>query len=165
MLSFLKKDKNKNSEKKPRWIPIVILAIGIALMLFGSTVQSKDAATEASDTTVKDELTRYQEYLEERVQSLCRSMGLGETTAIVTLESGFEEVYASELRDGNEEYVIIGSGSGAHPLLLYSNAPEIMGIGVVFKSPLSIDRQNELLELLSTTFHTPTNRIYITHAK
>ena len=164
MFSFLKKDNNKNGEKKPKWLPIAILALGIALILFGSATQSKSTEAEATAPTVKDELTNYQEYLEERVQALCRSMGLEDATAIVTLESGFEEVYASEFRDGNEEYVIIGSGSGAHPLLLYSNAPEIMGIGVVFKSPISIDRQNQLLGLLSTSFHTPTNRIYITHA-
>ena len=166
MLSFLKKETSKTGEKKPIWILLSIAAIGIALILFGGISQSEKSEPKAEpQIAVEDDLTRYQAYLEERVKALCRSMGLGEVSAIVTLESGFEEVFASELHEGKEEYVILGNGSNAQPLLLYRNAPEIMGIGVVCKGSLSANRHNELLTLLSTTFHTPSNRIYITYAK
>lgn len=166
MFSFLKKETSKAGEKKSIWILLAIGAVGIALILFGGNSSPKESESEAeSPIAVEDDLTRYQEYLEGRVKSLCRSMGLGEVSAIVTLESGFEEVFASELHEGKEEYVILGNGSNARPLLLYSNAPEIMGIGVVCNGSLSADRHNELLTLLSTTFHTPSNRIYITYAK
>ena len=166
MLSFLKKETSKTGEKKPIWILFAIGAIGIALILFGGASQAeKSEAKVESQTTVEEELTHYQEYLEARVESICKTMGAGDVEAIVTLESGFEGVFASQIENGKEEYVIVGSGSNAHPLLLYSNAPEIMGIGVVCKQPIPEARRNELLNLLSTSFHTPTNRIYVTSVK
>ena len=165
-MSWFKK-KNHSSDKK---LPIGILVaggvIGIALILLGSRddLTASDLPEQNSDSSsVKEEETvRYQEYLESRIEELCASMGLGEASAVVTLGGGFEEIYATEQKGENESYVIVGSGSSAQPLLLSRNAPEIMGIGVVCHAPLSPARQNELLLLLSATFHTPSNRICIT---
>ncbi|MBQ9806485.1 MAG: hypothetical protein IJW49_08290 [Clostridia bacterium] len=146
----------------PIWILIVGGVIGIALILFGSHESNVTEPIEDTVPVPETDTVRYQEYLETRIEELCASMGLGEVSAIVTLEGSFREIYATEWQGENEEYVIVGSGSSAQALLLSRQAPEIMGIGVVCRTSLSPIRSNELVSLLSATFHTPTNRIYIT---
>jgi hypothetical protein len=161
---WFKKDKGSPGTKMPIWLLIIGGVLGIVLILFGSRNSSDSKATdsEKNSTPVKeDEIVRYQDYLETRIEELCASVGLGEVSAIVTLDGGFEDHYATEQKGENETYVIIGSGSSAQPLLLSRTVPSIMGIGVVCPSPLSPVEQNEILSLLSATFHTPSNRICI----
>ena len=74
-------------------------------------------------------------------------------------------MYATELINGNEEYVIVGSGSSSSALLLCRREPEIAGIGVVCCGGGNADVRRELLSLLSATLHVSGNRIYITEAK
>ena len=162
MISFFKKNKEDSTKKISVLILIVGGVIGIALILFGSRGSTTVESTEATSPLLETDTVRYQEYLEARIKELCSSMGLGEVSAIVTLDGSFEEIYATEWHGENEEYVIVGSGSSAQALLLSRQAPEIMGIGVVCRAQLSEVTRNELIALLSATFHTSTNRIYIT---
>ena len=147
-----------------KWLILIGAALGVALLIFGSTeIPRDDQKTESAhyDPT-QDELVLYQSFLEERVRSICESVsGVGGVTAIVTLSGGFESVYATEWNDGNEEYVIIGSGSNASALFLTRDAPEIAGIGVVCHGSVGISTKNELTALLSAAFRVPSNRIYI----
>ena len=88
----------------------------------------------------------------------------GNVTVVVTLSGSFESVYATEWPDGNEEYVILGSGSSAAPIYLSRSAPEIAGIGIVCSGGANDNVKRELIALLSATFHISSNRIYITEA-
>ena len=109
---------------------------------------------------------RYRSDLEERVKHLCESvLGVKDVTVIITLSGGFERIYATELSEGGEEYVIIGSGSSAEALLLSQAAPQIEGIGIVCQGGGNPDVKLELTSLLSASFHVSSNRIYITEAK
>ena len=171
-MSFFHKnqDGDAQSSGKLKW---TILAggamLGILLLLWGGNMDqaSRDDDTSSiQSATPQDELEAYQIYLEGRVRTLCQSVeGVDNVTVAVTLSGGFEEIYATEFIDGNEEYVIIGSGSSASALYLSRNAPEIAGIGVVCRGGGNTDMRQELLALLSATFHVPANRIYITEAK
>ena len=169
MFAFWKSNENgeeKNGKLKA-WIIVIGAVVGIALILLGGS-GARDEPEETAETVyspTEDELVLYQSYLEERVKTLCESVeGIGEVTAIVTLSSGFESVYATELIDGNEEYVIVGSGSSASALFLSRKAPEIAGIGVVCHGGTSTGARQELISLISATFHISTNRIYVTQA-
>ena len=169
MFSFWKSNEN-GEEKNGRlkvWIIVIGAVVGIALILLGGS-GARDAPEEEQGkvyTPSEDEMVLYQSYLEERVKVLCESVeGVGSVTAIVTLSGGFESVYATELIDGNEEYVIIGSGSSATALFLSRKAPEIAGIGIVCHGGVSATARQELISLVSATFHIPTNRIYVTQA-
>ena len=162
MIAFFKKNNDGSAKKMPIWILIIGGVLGIALILFGSHESTAPEPMEEPTTVTETDTVRYQEHLETRIEELCVSMGLGEVSAIVTLDGSFREIYATEWRGENEEYVIVGSGSSAQALLLSRKAPEIMGIGVVCRVPLSPMKNNELVALLSATFHTPTNRIHIT---
>lgn len=143
--------------------------LGISLLLFGGSLgDSKKEKTDDAPTVLspQEELDAYQAYLEKRVMALCESVrGVDNVTVAVTLNGGFEEIYATEWIEGNEEYVIVGSGSNASALYLSRTAPEIAGIGIVCSGGGNTDIRQELLSLISASFHVPANRIYITEAK
>ena len=144
-------------------------ALGILLLVLGGggwLSKSTAEESEKTDTPEKDELILYQSYLEERVRTLCESVeGVESVTAAVTLAGSFESVYATELSDGNEEYVILGSGASASALFLSRSTPEISGIGIVCRGGGNATIRQELTALLSAAFHISSNRIYITQAK
>ncbi len=165
MFSFLKPREGEEEKGSLRaWIILIAAVAGVALILFGSRSESKKKETDvSSDPLAGDELILYQSYLEERIKKLCESVdGVGSVTALVTLEGGFESVYATELSDGDEVYVIVGSGSNAEALFLSRTAPTVSGIGVVCGGGKDPSVRAELISLISATLHIPSNRIYIT---
>lgn len=151
---------------------ILILAggiLGVILLLLangkllGKETEPLDANTEPS---AKQELEEYQTYLEGRIRGLCESVdGVSGVVVAVTLSGNFEEIYATESVDGNEEYVIIGSGANASALYLSREAPEIAGIGIVCNGGGNANVRQELTALISAAFHVPSNRIYVAEAK
>lgn len=164
MISWFQKS-NTTSPSHNRWIPLlVIAALGVLLIVFGASGTKKaEPATEI--TTTDEELQLYQSQLEDRIKQLCKSVdGVGDITVVVTLEGGFTSVYATEYQNGNESYVIVGSGSNAKPLFLSREAPEIAGIGIVCKGGADASVRHELTVLISAAFHISSNRIYITAA-
>ena len=168
MFSFFgnREDGEEKKGKVQLWLILIGAIVGVALILFGSSNQTKEEEpAQKLYSPTEDELVLYQNYLEERVKVLCESVeGVSGVTAVVTLSGSFESVYATELSDGNEEYVIIGSGSNATALFLSRSAPEIAGIGIVCYGGSNVSVRRELISLISATFHLPSNRIYITEA-
>ena len=140
--------------------------LGIVLLLFGSGALKSDPTEEnptANTTAAEDAMLQYQSELETRIKKLCESVnGVGEVTVVVMLETGFEDVYATEEIDGNTEYVIVGSGSSASALFLTRAAPTIAGVGVVCTGGNHPSVQKELTSLLCATLRLPSNRVYIT---
>ncbi len=164
---FHKNEDGTTNPKAFKWILLIGAAVGVLLLLLGGKSPTVEKAAENTIYVPKeDELVIYQEYLEERVETICRSVrGVGSVTAIVSLEGGFHSEYATELKDGDEQYVILGNGSSAQALFLSRNAPDIAGIGVVCQGAENATVREELIELLSATFRVPSNRIHITQAK
>lgn len=166
MFSFFKNDGAKDGGKTRLWIILIGAVAGVALLLFGShgLKTDKTAETEA-ETVAENELLLYQKHLEDEIKSLCSKVkGVGEVTAIVTLEGGFSTEYATEWKDGNESYVILGSGSSQSGLFLSRSAPKIAGIGIVASGGSNAGVKQELTALLSATFNLPSNRIYVTQS-
>ena len=159
----------ENGEKTLNGKLCLLLAcavIGVVLILVGSSTQGAESTTEQQPyTTEADEVVIYQNYLEERIRSLCESVnGVSKVTVALTLSGGFESLYATEYHDGNEEYVLLGSGANAKALYLGRSAPTITGIGIVCRGATESARY-ELISLLAATFHISTNRIYVTEAR
>lgn len=151
------------------WLIVVGALCGVLLLAFGSGLGTGSGKTdEPADTgSPEEELAAYRTALEQDVRALCESVdGVGNVTVALSLAGGFREVYATEAaRDGGEQYVIVGSGSGAAALRLSRDAPEISGIGIVCRGGMSAGIRQELTALLSAAYHVPSNRIYITEAK
>lgn len=166
MFDFLKKGNLKENGRLRLYLLLGCGVLGILLILFGSSEKKVQQATEEPPySTASDELVIYQDYLESRIKKLCESVsGVGNVTVVVTLSGSFESVYATEWPDGNEEYVILGSGSSASPIYLSRSAPEIAGIGIVCSGGSNDNIRRELISLLSATFHISSNRIYIAEA-
>ena len=167
---FFRNRSERSTEDKNRGHLLLILigaAVGVLLLLFGGEWTEKETEkAEAEQNTASDDPETYRKELEERISEICRSVrGVDGVRVAVTLEGGFERIYATEWIDGNQRYVIVGSGSYASALLLSQKEPEIAGIGVVCRGGGNSDIRRELLSLLSATFDLPVNRIYITEAK
>ena len=166
MFDFLKKGSLKENRRLRLYLLLGCGVLGILLILFGSSTKTAEkTSTETPYSTSTDELVIYQDYLEKRIKTLCESVsGVRNVTVVVTLSGSFESVYATEWPDGNEEYVILGSGSSAAPIYLSRSAPEIAGIGIVCSGGANDNVRRELISLLSATFHISSNRIYIAEA-
>ena len=166
MFDFLKKGSLKENGRLRLYLLLGCGVLGILLILFGSSTKTAEkTSTETPYSTSTDELVIYQDYLEKRIKTLCESVsGVRNVTVVVTLSGSFESVYATEWPDGNEEYVILGSGSSAAPIYLSRSAPEIAGIGIVCSGGANDNVRRELISLLSATFHISSNRIYIAEA-
>ena len=166
MFDFLKKGTASEKGRLRLYLLLGCGLLGILLILFGSSgKKTEDATQETPYSTSTDELVIYQDYLEERIKTLCEAVsGVKNVTVVVTLSGTFESVYATEWPDGNEEYVILGSGSSASPIYLSRSAPEIAGIGIVCSGGSNDNVRRELISLLSATFHISSNRIYIAEA-
>ena len=166
MFDFLKKGTLKENGKLRLYLLLGCGLLGILLILFGSSSKTTEKTpTETPYSTSTDELVIYQDYLEARIKKLCESVsGVRNVTVVVTLSGSFESVYATEWPDGNEEYVILGSGSSASPIYLSRSAPEIAGIGIVCSGGANDNVRRELISLRSATFHISSNRIYIAEA-
>ena len=167
MFSFLKGSGDGKDQKSYLGLILIAAAIGIVLLLIGGTSDTKEKTVQKEEyKTERDELVIYQTYLEERIRALCQSVGgVSDVTVAVTLSGGFESVYATEWKDGNEKYVVLGSGSSASPLYLTRAAPKIAGIGIVCRGGSAERIRCELISLLGATFDVSTNRIYVTEAR
>jgi len=166
MFSFLT-DKDGGNTKGYLPILLIAAAIGILLLLIGGASDRGDADEKQTDVrSTEEELAAYQEDLETRIQRLCESVnGVNHATVTVTLSGGFTSVYATEWKDGNEKYVILGSGANATALYLTREAPQIAGVGIVCDAT-DLDRvRYELISLLGATFNVSAHRIYVTAAK
>lgn len=167
MFGWLKNGETGDKKKNVKLYLILLgAAAGVLLLLVGNGSNvSQDTPQKESYDLQSDEAVIYQNYLEKEIRSLCESVsGVENVTVAVTLSTGFESIYATEWKDGEETYVILGSGSSAEALYLSRSTPTIAGIGIVCTGGGSSRVRNELIPLLSATFSVSSNRIYITEA-
>ena len=156
------------SEKKNRTTVYAILgaAAGLLLLLWGGFGGTKSEAASLSDTA---EIEAYCSYLESQAVKLCESVkGVSDVTVTLTLNGGFEQIYATDrVVSGNTqsfEHVKLGSGSGAQLCAVSVSAPQVAGIGVTCRGGGNDRIRAELTELLCAAFGVGANKIYITEA-
>ena len=150
------------------WIILLMLAAGVILLFVGNS--DVFAAAKESDADCiheeKLDIADYERALEDDIRELCLSLGAsGEIAVSVRLAGSSESIYAKNSQNGSaadrDEYVIIGSGSNAHPLYLGERAPEILGIGVIISGDGCVVSKNQVEELLSAAYGVPLSRIYV----
>ena len=151
----------KNTEKKllgkNKYLLLGIgFLIGLGLLFYGN-FGAKDKANDAESLP---EAQAYRETLKEEIGQLCRQVeGVGKVTVLVSLEGGYEYVYA---RDEDGDCVSIGSGSGKTAAIENVLPPRIAGVGIVCDGGENAAVREALTALLSAALNIGANKIYIT---
>jgi hypothetical protein len=141
--------------------------LGVILLLWGSFGAAE--SNEEIPPSSSDEISAYCEYLEGQAKRLCESVaGVSGVTVAITLEGGFEQVYATDRTTTSNsqslEHVKLGSGSSAALCAVSVSTPNVAGIGVTCRGGRDDRVRAELTALLSAAFGVKTNKIYITEA-
>lgn len=162
---------------KKKLIPALLGGIvGLFLLLGGNRLFSgvggeHETATESLPPTpgqvYEVSLDAYRQALEARIASICAQVaGAGEVRVIVSLEGGFEYVYATDEKNAgsgsSRVYVTVGSGSGKTLVFLTEKAPTIRGIGIVCSGGGDPGVRKELTSLLCSVFGIGSNCVFIT---
>ncbi len=168
-------EKCVTSMKKSGRLTVAVLGvlIGVTLLFIGNrtwgnrTDPTPDApAAGAEERSVED----YRLSLERRMADICAEVaGVGQVSVVVTLEGGYEYVYAYDKKTtvGGEStsYITVGSGSNESLVYITERAPAITGIGVVCTGGLDATVRREVTSLLSAAFGVGSNKIYVTGRK
>lgn len=149
-------------------IILILLLLGIALILL---------PTSSSDSKGSDDSQRLEEYereLEKKIADLCsRVRGVGSVSVSVYFDSGFETVYAyneesKESTSGHnseKKYVTVGSGNNEKLVCIVEKMPNICGVAVVCVGGGDPTVQNALINLISSAYGVPKNKIFIAEGK
>ena len=154
-------------------VAIIGIAVGVILLLIGNhAVDKKEKDDNALPLEGQRTLSmeEYREALEARMAFICAQVaGVGEVNVIVSLEGGYEYVYAYDEKytasGQSTSYIIIGSGSGESLVYLTERVPTITGIGVVCTGGRDTGVRCEVTSLLSAAFGVGANKIYVTERR
>ncbi len=147
------------------WLIFLALILGGGLMLIpDNSVSTGSPAFPSAE--------EYRISLEKQAEKLIESIdGVGDCTVMISLESGYEYVYASDQTltrtyDENgvllstastKEYVLDGEGKS---IIISETPPKIEGIGVVAKNA-SQQTAYRIVRLLQGVYGIPSNRITV----
>ncbi len=139
------------------WVIVMGGFLGVALLLYGGDGEKKKEVEEENDR-----LTAYAKSVEEKITELCSKVeGVKNVSVAVSLESGFEYVYATE----GDKTLTVGSGASETPVRVTEKPPVIGGVGIVCNGGGSPAVQKRLIELVSAAYGISSNKIYITEAQ
>lgn len=164
-VDFLSYVKNK----KNTLIIIILLILGLLLLVFPNVTKSKN-----NSQSNEERLAKYTDELEEKLVSLCSKIqGVSNVSVTVYLDSGFETVYAyneqnKESSNGinsEKKYVTLGSGNDESMVLVVEKMPNICGVAVVCKGGGNPLIANQIINLISSAYNVPKNKIYVVEGK
>ncbi|MBR5124233.1 MAG: hypothetical protein IKU90_03800 [Clostridia bacterium] len=154
-------------------IAVVGILAGALLMFVGNRVGRTESLAIQETPTAPAETRSVEAYradLEARMESICAQVaGVGAVDVVVTLEGGYEYVYATDKRVTSSgetvSYITVGSGEGKTLVYVTERAPAITGIGVVCTGGTDANVRREVTSLLSAAFGVGSNKIYVTQRK
>ena len=111
---------------------IAAAAAGILLLTFGSVKTGQTNVKGKEDEKKYYEAEFYTEYLEKRIENLCREVhGIHEAHVLLTLEGDGENIYAENKKDTARDYVILQGDGEETGILVQTVTPRIRGVAVV----------------------------------
>lgn len=170
------KEKAQNQEslfayvKKQKGAAFVVIIALVGLLLL--VMPEKTDQSSVSDQTTR--LNGYEYKMETKIADLCSSIkGVSSVKVNVYFNSGFESVYAfdeeskstSNGLNSEKKYVTLGSGNQESMVCLYERMPSIAGVAIVCKGGGNSLIANEIINLISSAFEVPKNKIYVTEGK
>lgn len=161
-LSYLKSKKNK-------LIIIILLVLGLLLLVLPGA--SKKTSSLPNN---EERLIKYAGELESKISDLCSKVqGVGNVSVTVYFDTGFETVYAyneqnkatSNGINSEKKYVTIGSGDDESMVFVVEKMPNICGVAIVCKGGGNPMIANQLINLISSAYSVPKNKIYVAEGK
>ncbi len=149
----------------------VIVLLGLSGILLLTFSELKPKETQQSDEPDKTaDISQYEENLEARLSELISSIdGAGRAKVMITLDSGDENVYATEDKSGEKSYeksyVVIKQNGDENGILLKIAEPEIRGVAVVCEGAGSAEVRQEIINTVTAVLNVGTNRVNISKMK
>ncbi len=152
---------------------LVAILIGVVLVSFSPGNNEEDIPYSADSFVTLDTYTKDTEKrLEETISKIS---GAGETKVMMTFESSFESVYASDARleenPGNisasakttEKQLVLANDriSGEAPILLKELCPKVKGVLVVCSGGEDLQVQKKIKEAVSALLSISETKIYV----
>ncbi len=159
-------------DEKTKLILLALLLCGIAIAFIPQYLSDDTKSTAESET----ELSSYTRELEENLARIVSGVkGAGKTQVFVTLESGFENIYASDASvyetssaggadvKSEKQLVLTGTGTnGEQPVVVKQLSPKIKGVVIVCDGGADRSVKEKVTELAATAFNISTTKIYVT---
>ena len=152
-------------------VAALVILLGVLLLVGGNTRfwerGEDDSVAASADGLMTRTTEEYRADLEARMEAICsRVAGVGAVEVIVTLESGYEYVYATDKKTtvGGEStsYITVGSGDDESLVYITERLPPVVGIGVVCTGGMDPTVRREVTALLAAAFGVGSNKIYVT---
>lgn len=168
MNESLKKFADRLRADKRLLIIVVIGFVGI-ILLAASELKPKEKEKPAETEKTAD-ASQYEISLETRLAELISSIdGAGRTNVMITLDSGDENVYATEDKGGEKNYersyVVVKQDGDENGILLKVAEPEIRGVAVVCEGAGSAEVRQEIINTVTAVLNIGTNRVNISKMK
>lgn len=150
-------------------IIVIVGLLGIILLTLSSFLPEKEKDEPAENST-QINLAEYEESVENRLSQLISCIdGAGRTKVMVTLDSGDENVYATEDKSGEKtyerDYVVIKQDGNEGGMLLKVTEPEIRGVAVVCEGADSAAVRQEIINTVTAVLGVGTSRVNIAKMK
>lgn len=153
---------------------LALLITVSAALLFLLLAPTSNIGTEGEDAEIG--LFDYTRELEQNLSRVISKIeGAGKTQVFVTLENGFESVYASDASvyettssgsvdtKSEKQLVLTGTGSvGQSPVVVKKISPKIKGVVIVCDGGGNEYVRQRITELAATAFNIQKSKIYVT---
>ncbi len=150
-------------------VAVLGILIGVGLLLFGNRLVKQNTDDASAVPEPGAEIRAVEEYrlaLERRMADITAEVaGVGNVSVVVTLEGGYEYVYAydKKVTVGGESttYITVGNGADESLVFLCERAPAIVGVGIVCTGGGNDTVKREVTSLISAAFGVPSHKIYV----
>lgn len=185
--SILKKIIDWIVKSKKSSLILIIGVIGIALIMISELLPDKKSTTVNKSTNLSQNQTTASDYVsttEQKITELLSSIeGVGKTNVFITLENGYEYVFAREekvntdrtqdnyddshkkiqSRDSSEtKYILIDDGNNEKALITTELEPKIKGVIVVCEGGDKTSVKQRVTDAVTTAFGISTTKVCVT---
>lgn len=154
-------EKIKSILKKKKGLLVIFigLLLGLLLILTDGKSAKKSNVNKSDESDVGKYMSEYIETTECKLKAIIEKVsGVGNVNVMVTLKSGREYVYASDISENSEDYVL-ADGS---PIYIKEYLPEIEGVAVVCDGGNNIETKAVITELVCSVLGLYSTHVYVT---
>ena len=155
--------KQIKGKPKTSFLAVVLGVAAMVLILLNELWPSQAAQETPAEMYTTQSAASYQEELETQLAGLIQQIaGAGETTVMITLESGEERIYATDTQTGQNQsqqtHVLLEDGTALEETVYL---PTICGVAVVCEGGGDVGIQARITSMLSALLDVPSNRICV----